>query len=81
MFILYAFFLCCSILLKELGANIRFREGFRGVKGFGGLYETAEAASAVYMSPRKPNFFRRSFVQKTTFLCIKVVDPDWIRIQ
>jgi hypothetical protein len=43
----------------ELRANIRFRKGFRSVI----------KDSAVAIRPRKPNFFRRSFVQKTTFLC------------
>jgi hypothetical protein len=38
---------CYSSPLKELRANIRLCEGFRGVKGFGGLYQTAKAASAV----------------------------------
>jgi hypothetical protein len=35
---------CYSIPLKELRTNIHFRKGFSGViKGFGGVYETAEA--------------------------------------
>jgi hypothetical protein len=58
----YVFF-CYSIPLKELRANIRFREGFRCVI----------KDSALSIRPRKPNLFRRIFVQKTTFLCINNV--------
>jgi hypothetical protein len=60
---MYLFLLKYSISLKEMSVNIRFREGFRGVI----------KDSAVSMRPRKPNFFRLSFVQKTTFLCINNV--------
>jgi hypothetical protein len=61
---------CYNIPLKELRANICFRKGFRGVKGFSSLYQTAEAASAVYIRPRKGLWRSLSDHRSQTFLDI-----------
>jgi hypothetical protein len=62
--------------LKPFRIWLRLRRG----SGFGGLYQTADVALAVSMRPRKPNFFRSSFVQRTTFLCINNVVDIFLRI-
>jgi hypothetical protein len=75
-----------NIPLKELRANIRFHE-VRGV-----IKDSAVSIRPRKQLPRsiwdcgsgfrgliEPNFFRRSFVQKTMFLCINNV-VDWEKI-